>query len=148
MIRCFKPLITLTDCDGRFTLHLNDCYCNAPNIVMELIRDGCAEYEEIVELKECNNYSFGCFTLKCSPQVTITYKEKPRPKLVYPLHEIDCDGRAVFVFDNKLALLGHGRYTAYIKQQDRELACFDIDYVPSRLQVGDITTEQRIWEAY
>ena len=140
MLRCHKPLAVITDCDGRFFVQLDDCSsCTKPPTELVIMQGGCVEYEQKVEYTKCQPRSFGCCTPQvCSaPQVKLV--EKPRATLVYPLHEVDDDNRAVFVLDGKLKALGYGRYTTQINFDDCPPYEFDIDYTCG-VSIGAITT--------
>ena len=138
MRRCLVPLIPLTDCDGRINVRLSNCGdCTAETTSLVLTKGGCPEYEDIVTEIECTNHGFGCgCQCSCPPQISVVTVEKPKPQLIYALHEINCDNEAVFVLDSKLSQAGYGRYNATVMRGDCAVLNFDIDY---RCGVGNIT---------
>ena len=108
--RCHRPLIRLCRADRQLRLDLNDCGpCGTAPAALLLQRGGCPEYEERCEIP---TVPCGCVTFQWPP--VLRRVEKPRPSVVYPLHEIDPEGLAVFVFDDKLWELGPGRYEATV----------------------------------
>lgn len=137
---CRVPLIKLTDCDGRIMVRLSNCDCTAETTELRIIRDGCKEFQEKVIIDNCVNHSFGCCT-PCLPSVRVVQEEVPKPTVTYPLHEIDCNGRAVFVFDGKLKAMGYGRYKAEIVQNNCSILQFNIDYQCGTGEIFSIETQ-------
>lgn len=139
MMKCLTPLIPLTDCDGRLAINLGTCTCSPTATELILIKAGCTEYDEVVEVGTCD-HSFGC-GCSCVPTVKIKQVERPKMSITYPLHEFDCDGNAVFVIDGKLKTLGYGRYNAIV-QTDCGDVKFDVDYTCGTPSILGIMTEK------
>jgi hypothetical protein len=77
--------------------------------------------------------------------------------VIYPLHDIDCDGMYVFVLDDTIKELGLGRLEAVVLVEDdgtypAERHCtseknyaetairFDVDYLPYQMPLRGIDT--------
>ena len=137
MIRCRKPLILL--CDGASRLVLNTFGCRPcsvePNRLI-LTKGGCPEYEEVGEVVE-EEPPCGCPPSGYSYHV-VHVQEVQKSKVIYPLHEVDDDGNAVFVLDNKLALLGPGRYNAVVEFGTCGRFEFDVQYACANMSVQGI----------
>ena len=138
MIRCFTPLIELTDCDGRLFVNLGNCNCSKPTELV-LYQAGCTEYETYCEVEPCTNHSFGCCSCFTLPRVVQKVREVPKRSISYPLHEVDEHGNATFVLDGKLKELGFGRYEAHIVNDGCEMQRFDIEYTCKTPTIYDIT---------
>lgn len=70
-------------------------------------------------------------------------KEKPKPKVVYPLHEIDTEGYSVFYLDANLKELGYGRLKGRLFAGDEEPYHFtgieiDINYFAYTMGLRDL----------
>lgn len=66
----------------------------------------------------------------------------PKASVTYPLHDTDCDGRAVFVLDGKLKQLGYGRYHAQVFHEGCCVREFDVDFHCVSGPVRGIATER------
>lgn len=130
---CFIPLIEICDTTTRIELDLTSCdICADVPTSLLLRKGGCVEWETIcvpVEPVSCG----------CCPGVPDTVqisREKPKPAVLYPLHEIDVDGYSVFVLDDKLKEAGYGRYhgVILIGEEETDLR-IDVDYVRRRMGV-------------
>lgn len=83
--------------------------------------------------------------------------DKPQPSVIYPLHDIDCDGMYVFVLDDMMKELGLGRLEAVVLVEDdgtypaerhhtseKNYAetdiRFDVDYLPYQMLLRGIDT--------
>lgn len=144
MLRCHVPLITICDTTTEIKLDLGSCgICATTPAALLLRKGGCAEYETV-----CTPPKNPCCGVIDNRPVYWGSKrsvEKPKPSIIYPLHEIDPQGMSVFVLDTKLKELGYGRWHATVLLLDeaqipaqRPLQekdyfatgiTFDIDYV-------------------
>lgn len=156
MQRCHIPLIEICDSTGQIKLDLSSCgVCAETPAALLLRKGGCAEWMTICEppRTEC------CGVVDNRPVYWGSKRavEKPKPSVIYPLHEIDPEGMSVFVLDDKLKELGYGRYHAVVLLADdgtlpavrpvQEMdykatdIVFDIDYVEYRLSLAGIITK-------
>lgn len=140
--RCHTPLIEICDSTSQIKLDLGSCDpCAVKPTALRLQKGGCVEYETVcteVPAEVC------CGVIDNRPRSRFIKQSvpKPKPSVVYPLHEIDTDGMSVFVLDGKLKTLGYGRYRATILVDECETELvFDVDYVCTRVGIGGITTE-------
>lgn len=142
MRKCLTPLIPLTDCTGRLAINLGDCNCSNEITHLVITQGGCDTYQEVVHYKECEPRGWGCCPNVCIPQVVVETVPVPKASITYPLHEMDCDGNAVFVLDGKLGQLGYGRYHAKILHEKCCVMEFDIDYHCAGGFIQSISTEK------
>ena len=142
MRKCFTPLIPLTDCDGRLSLDLGDCNCSSEVTHLVLTQGGCDKYEEVVHYKECEPRGWGYCSNVCLPMAVVETVAIPKASVTYPLHDTDCDGRAVFVLDGKLKQLGYGRYHAQVFHEGCCVHEFDVDFHCVSGPVRGIATER------
>lgn len=155
--RCHTPLIEVCDTTTQIKLDLSSCgVCMAKPAALLLRKGGCVEYEvECVPPppQPC------CGVIDARPTYWGSKRavEKPKPSVLYPLHEIDPEGMSVFVLDGKLKTLGYGRWHAQVLLLDKDntpsnrplqLAdyvatdlVFDIDFIPYKMGLGAIKTE-------
>lgn len=157
MVRCHVPLISICDNTSQIKLHLGACgICAGTPAALWLRKGGCTEWETV------------CTTPRQSPCCGVvdnrpvywgskSVVEKPKPSIIYPLHEIDTQGMSVFVLDDKLKELGYGRYRATVMlavnkskvsqgtsvDVDYEATnlVFDVDYIKPTLSMTAIDTE-------
>lgn len=129
-IRCRTPLITLCSDASRIRVQMSECgECSPDATALRITQGGCPKYEEVcVEVTP----RYGCGTPNMPAQQQIITRELPRVTLTYPLHEVDSDGFATFVLDNKLMELGYGRYNAQVLTDGCAPITFDIDLVCGR----------------
>lgn len=145
--RCHVPLIEICDSTSQIKLDLGSCRpCTATQTALLLVKGGCTEWEVVCDQQP---------TMPCCGVVDARPKlfnkrlvEKPKPSVIYPIHEIDSHGMSVFVLDGKLKELGYGRYKAKILVQDyqdgeyRDTGLeFDVDYIENNISIINITTE-------
>lgn len=142
MRKCFNPLIPLTDCDGRLSLDLGGRHCSSTTTHLVITQGGCDTYEDVVHYKTCEPRGWGCCANVCLPNIVVETVVVPKASITYPLHEVDCDGQAVFVLDGKLKQLGYGRYHAQVVQDGCGVLTFDIDYHCSNGSVQSISAEK------
>lgn len=140
-LRCHTPLIEICDSVSQIKLDLLSCgVCTADATALQLKKGGCIEYKTICEEIEPD---------PCSCPSSLPYNKikrtvpKPKPTVIYPLHEIDQTGMSVFVLDGKLKGLGYGRYhaTVLIDGLETDLR-FDVDYVKSTNAISSIDVER------
>lgn len=144
--RCFTPLIEICDSTSQIKLDLGSCgVCSTKPAALLLSKAGCPEWETICEPPPDQSC---CGVVDTRPAYYGSKRviEKPKPAVVYPLHEIDTEGQSVFVLDGKLKQLGYGRYNARVLLGEPEAyeptdLVFDIDYVASVGGIGAISTE-------
>ena len=143
LMRCHTPLIEICDSTSQIKLDLGSCDpCAVSAVSLVLERAGCVEYETICEevpAEVC------CGVIDNRPHSRIIKRTvpKPKPSVIYPLHEIDPQGISVFVLDGKLKQLGYGRYKATVYVDGCATALvFDVDYVCGRIGLNGITTER------
>ncbi len=141
--RCLSPLIEICDSTSQIKLDLGACDpCATKPTALLLKRAGCVEYETICEevpAEVC------CGVIDNRPHSRIIKRSvpKPKPSVLYPLHEIDPQGMSVFVLDGKLKELGYGRYNAVVMVDNCETELvFDVDYICGRIGIGAIETER------
>ena len=138
MIKCRKPLIMLCDEASRLVLNVASCApCSIEPNRLILTKGSCPEYEEVCEVVE-DEPPCGCPPTGYSYHVT-RVQEVQKPQVVYPLHEVDDDGNAVFVLDNKLATLGPGRYNAVVEFGTCGRFEFDVQYACANMQVRGVS---------
>lgn len=146
MQRCHVPLIEICDATSQLKLDLGSCdACQHGDTALLLRKGGCPEWETVCDPLP----STPC----CGAGASTTYGhrrvvEKPKPSIIYPLHEVDAAGMSVYVLDGKLNKLGYGRYNAFILLVDNVNnggdtyshtgIAFDIDYVKSKINLGGI----------
>lgn len=155
--RCHVPLIEICDSTSQIKLDLGSCGgCSTTPAALLLRKGGCTEWETVCEPPRSNPC---CGVVDARPTYWGSKRavEKPKPSIIYPLHEIDQQGMSVFVLDGKLRELGYGRYHAVVLLADdgtlpadrpvqetdyiaTEIV-FDIDYVEHKLGLGAIATE-------
>lgn len=150
--RCRVPLIELCGAPGRLKLDLASCGpCAAAPAALLLTKAGCPEYETVCvepEPRPC------CGAVDARPAGLGSRRqvEKPRPRLIYPLLEIDADGMSVFVLDDKLAKAGYGRWRAEVllggeagedgkPKFEKSGVMFDIDFYDKATSLGGIEVE-------
>lgn len=121
------PLIALCLDAARIRVQTSECGVGASDTTsLRITQGGCPKYEEVcVEVIP----HYGCGFNNMPPQQQIVRREIPRAALTYPLHEVDADGFATFVLDNKLSELGIGRYHAQLIEDGISTFSFDIDLV-------------------
>lgn len=156
MTRCHVPLIEICDNTSQIKLDLGACgVCATTPAALLLRKGGCVEWETV-----CAPPRMECCGVVDARPVYFGSKravEKPKPTIIYPLHEIDPTGLSVFVLDGKLKELGYGRYHAVVliaddgmlpanrPVQETDYAVtdlvFDVDYVSSKARIHAITTE-------
>ena len=141
--RAFTPLIEICDSTSQIKLDLGACDpCATKSTTLLLRRAGCVEYETICEevpAEVC------CGVIDNRPHSRIIKRSvpKPKPSVLYPLHEIDPRGMSVFVLDGKLKELGYGRYNAVVMIDNCETELvFDVDYICGHVGIGAIETER------
>lgn len=108
--RCRVPLIEICPATSQIRLDLSLCDPCSPSTLALLIRKGgCAERVLVCEQPEL-------VPCGCCPQLPPRprWVEVPRPFVIYPLHEVDCNGLAVFVLDEAMETLGAGRLEAVV----------------------------------
>lgn len=128
MNRCRKPLIHLCDGVSRLVINLSGCTpCSVEPNRLIITQSGCPVYEEVCEEIEVDT-PCGCPPNGHTRSYVQHVREVPKSKVIYPLHEIDENGNAVFVIDNKLTKLGYGRYTAMVEFGTCGCYEFDIEY--------------------
>lgn len=149
---CHIPLISICDRTTQIKLNLSSCSaCDGEAAALVLSKAGCDEYETVCAPppNTCcgvidNRYKFSM------PRSVL----KPKPTVIYPLHEVDTEGYSVFVLDNNLKKLGYGRYNAKVvvmSKQGTSLPAlsddlyytdtgvkFDIDYNPADFNLQSI----------
>lgn len=155
--RCHVPLIEICDSTSQIKLDLGSCGgCATTPAALLLRKGGCTEWETVCEPPRSNPC---CGVVDARPTYWGSKRavEKPKPSIIYPLHEIDPQGMSVFVLDSKLRELGYGRYHVVVLLADdgtlpadhpvqetdyraTEIV-FDIDYVEYKLGLGTIATE-------
>lgn len=154
--RAFTPLIEICDSTSQIKLDLGACDpCTAKPTALLLRRAGCEEYETIceeVEAEVCCGVIDSRWGVRAGdtsghirPHSRIIKRSvpKPKPSVLYPLHEIDPQGMSVFVLDGKLKELGYGRYNAVVMVDNCETELtFDVDYICGRIGIGAIETER------
>lgn len=141
--RCHTPLIEICDTTSQIKLDLGKCDpCSVKPTALLIKQGGCVEYETIceeVDTQVC------CGVIDNRPYSRIIKKSvpKPKPSVLYPLHEVDPQGMSVFVLDGKLKQLGYGRYNAVVMIDGYETELrFDVDYVCGRVGISAIETER------
>lgn len=146
MGRCFTPLIEICDRTSQIKLDLGSCgICPLTPAALLLQKAGCPEWETVCEPPTDQS----CCGLVDNRPVYWGSKyavEKPKPSVLYPLHEIDPEGLSVFVLDDKLKQLGYGRYNAQIligapEQYEYTSLVFDVEYGAFMGDIGAITVE-------
>ena len=155
--RCHVPLIEICDSTSQIKLDLGSCGgCSTTPAALLLRKGGCTEWETVCEPPRSSPC---CGVVDARPTYWGSKRavEKPKPSIIYPLHEIDPQGMSVFVLDGKLRELGYGRYHAVVLLADNGTLpadrpvqetdyrateiVFDIDYVEYKLGLGAIATE-------
>lgn len=152
--RCHTPLIEICDNTSQIKLDLGSCgLCSETPAVLLLRKGGCREWETVCEPPRSDTC---CGVIDNRPVYWGSKQviEKPKPSIIYPLHEIDPQGMSVFVLDDKLKKLGYGRYHASILLVDGDTTIptlgvnyretgitFDVDYIEYELGINYITTE-------
>lgn len=155
--RCHVPLIEICDSTSQIKLDLGSCGgCSTTPTALLLRKGGCTEWETVCEPPRSSPC---CGVVDARPTYWGSKRavEKPKPSIIYPLHEIDPQGMSVFVLDGKLRELGYGRYHAVVLLADDSTLpaahpaqetdyratdiVFDIDYVEYKLGLGAIATE-------
>lgn len=145
--RCFTPLVAICDTTGYLSLDLGLCDpCNAPPAALALMQGGCKEYEVVCEdpdpIPAC-----GSCPPRPNPYGNLRVVEKPKLTVVYPLHEVNAKGEAVFVLDDELKKLGYGRLSGVLLYGDPTNwtlgVRFDVDYLSTVSTINSISTEAR-----
>lgn len=155
MTRCNTPLIQICDTTTQIKLDLGSCgVCATKPAALLLRKGGCTEWETVCEPPRDNPC---CGVIDNRPVYWGSKRavEKPKPSIIYPLHEIDPTGLSVFVLDGKLKELGYGRWHAIVLLADdgtlpsyrpaEEMdymatdITFDIDYVHNVLGLQSIS---------
>lgn len=156
--RCHVPLIEICDSTSQIKLDLGACgLCATTPAALLLRKGGCVEWETVC-LPPPTNPCCGVVDARPTYWGSKRAVEKPKPAIVYPLHEIDAQGFSVFALDNKLKTLGYGRYHATVLLVNEEALpndhpsegvdyrttdiVFDIDYVEYNLNIRGIYTER------
>ena len=135
MNRCRKPLIQLCDGASRLVINLGACApCSVEPNRLILTQGGCPVYEEICEPAEAS-VTCGCPPNGHTVAPVIRVREVPKKRLIYPLHQIDEDGNAVFILDNKLSMLDYGRVEAAVEFGTNGCYEFDIEYTHGAVKV-------------
>lgn len=151
--RCFTPLIEICPSTSQILLDLDSCGGCPAIPALLLRRGGCVEQELVCEPPPEPQVCGCCPTLTKRPR----WVTKTQPSVIYPLHDIDCNGMYVFVLDDKLMELGFGRLEATILVEDdgtypaeryhtseKNYAVtpirFDVDYLPYQMPLRGITT--------
>lgn len=129
MGRCHTPLISICDSTSQIKLDLGACgLCSPTPTSLVLQKGGCTEWETVCEPPRKDPC---CGVVDNRPIYWGSKRavEKPKPTIIYPLHEIDPQGMSVFVLDGKLKQLGYGRWhaTVFVDNQPTDIV-FDIDY--------------------
>lgn len=140
MRKCFTPLIPLTDCDGRLSLDLGNCNCSSEVTHLVITQGGCTEYEEKIHFKTCEPRGWGCGSAIYPPTLVVEDVPIPKASIIYPFHDTDCNGNAVFVLDGKLKKLGYGRYHAEVIHDGNCISQFDIDYYRNTGHINAVST--------
>lgn len=135
---CRTPLIEICDTTTRIELDLGLCgICAETPAALLLRKGGCVEWETVcVETKPVH-----CGCCPGVPDRIQVSRMKPKPAVLYPLHEVSPEGLAVFVLDGKLREFGYGLYNGVILigEQETDLRV-DVDYIPYALGVAGIKT--------
>lgn len=129
--RCFTPLIPLCDSHTEIKLNLGLCDpCGVRPTTLKIAPQVCSQ-EEFEYTCDDEPIQTGC----CPTSQLIARREQKKltpiakPFVIYPLHEINNEGLAVFVLDDSLKQLGYGRLNAVILVDGQETNIkFDIDY--------------------
>lgn len=143
--RCHTPLIEICDTTSQIKLDLASCGACATEVTGLLIQKaGCTEW--IIECEPPEEYRTVCcgnmVVRMPSNHYTKRAIEKPKPAVLYSIHEIDNDGMSVFVLDGKLKELGYGRYTAILVTDDGPTdVVFNINYIKGRVGISSIAVE-------
>lgn len=154
--RCHTPLIEICDSTSQIKLDLGACDpCATKPTALLIRRAGCVEYETICEevpaevccgvIDNRQGVRTGNASEHIRPHSRIIKRSvpKPKPSVLYPLHEIDPQGMSVFVLDGKLKELGYGRYNAVVMADNCETELvFDVDYICGRIGIKGIETER------
>lgn len=154
--RCHVPLIEICDSTTQIKLDLGSCgICATTPTALLLKKGGCIEWETICETPK----NTCCGVIDNRPPFFGSKRavEKPKPSIIYPLHEIDPQGLSVFALDGKLKELGYGRWhgtilLTYDHKMPNKLPIsetdfipteiiFDVDYVQYKLGVQSIAIE-------
>lgn len=137
--RCHTPLIELCDDTSQIKLDLGACHpCAGKATALLLRKGGCTEYETV-----CEEIEDDTCCGSTSRRVVKRAVPKPRPTVIYPLHEVNPMGASVFVLDGKLKTLGYGRYEAVVLVDGCATdMIFDVEYICSLNKIVSITTER------
>lgn len=140
--RCKRPLIEL--CDNTSVIKLDLVACNPceRNASQLLLRKCVPDEFEIVCLDaEDVEPCCGVIDHRLSARKLKGIAAKPKPSVLYPLHEIDAAGKSVFVLDDKLKELGYGRYEAFVFVEGCDTPLeFDVEYQCGRSGIVAIET--------
>ena len=150
MRRCHTPLIEICDTTTQIKLDLGSCgVCTAKPAALILQKSGCVEYETVCD-PPVKTPCCGVIDNRPAYWGNKRTVEKPKPSVIYPLHEIDPQGMSVFVLDSKLKELGYGRYRASVVITDKPIKDmsftptgveFDIEYMGHSMGLNSISVE-------
>lgn len=140
-ISCRRPLLNICGDVSRITIALGQCRnCPPETVSLRIEQAGCAVIEQYCEEVAT---TVGCF---CGDPVVFTdtrlsQRVVPKVGVVYPLHETNADGEAVFVLDGKFSAMGPGRYVGIVSFGDCGSTLIDINYTCGDMRMTRITAE-------